>query len=80
MTKSQQDQLLALLDIYLGNVSPEVVQAYMHKIDSAGLDKVYFAWAGGLKRGEEHYYRIHGPIILIKYDNTQNNANHIHTV
>lgn len=27
-----------------------------------------------------HYYRIQGPAFLIEYDNTQNNANHIHSV
>ena len=29
---------------------------------------------------QPHYYRIHGPTVLIEYDNTQNDANHIHTV
>ncbi|NNL01841.1 MAG: DUF3500 domain-containing protein, partial [Eudoraea sp.] len=24
-------------------------------------------------------YRIQSPVILIEYDNTQNNANHVHT-
>ncbi len=27
-----------------------------------------------------HYYRIQAPTFLIEYDNTQNNANHIHSV
>ena len=31
-------------------------------------------------KGQAHYYRIHGPTILIEYDNQQTNANHIHTV
>ena len=43
----------------------------------AGL---YFAWAGGIERGDPHYYRIQTPAILIEYDDTQNNANHIHSV
>ncbi len=29
---------------------------------------------------EDHYYRIHGPTVLIELDNTQNDANHIHSV
>ena len=32
------------------------------------------------KSAQPHYYRIHGPTVLIEYDNTQNDANHIHTV
>ena len=41
---------------------------------------MHFAWAGGIETGAPHYYRIHGPTVLIEYDNTQNDANHIHTV
>jgi TonB family protein len=46
----------------------------------AGFDKIYFAWAGGVNKGDPHYYRIQSPAFLIEYDNTQNNANHIHSV
>jgi hypothetical protein len=35
---------------------------------------------GGVLRGEPHYYRLQGPTFLIEYDNTQNDANHIHAV
>ena len=50
------------------------------QIEKAGVDKIQFAWAGGLERGEGHYYRIQGPTFLMEYDNTQNNNNHIHAV
>ncbi len=39
-----------------------------------------FAWAGPEQRGEGHYYRVAGPTFLIEYDNTQDDANHIHSV
>ena len=35
---------------------------------------------GPLEPGEPNYWRLHGPTTLIEYDNTQNQANHIHTV
>ena len=35
---------------------------------------------GGLEKGQPHYYRIQGTTFLVEYDNTQNDANHIHTV
>ncbi len=40
------------------------------------------AWAGVRVQeiGKAHYYRIHSPVILIEYDNSQNDANHVHTV
>ena len=52
----------------------------MDKIKAAGIDNLTFAWAGSLKNGEGNYYRIQGPMLLIEYDNTQNNNNHVHTV
>ena len=47
---------------------------------TASTDEVSFAWAGGTEPGAPHYYRLQGPGLLIEYDNTQNDANHIHTV
>ena len=41
---------------------------------------LHFAWAGGLTPGSGHYYRVQGPDLLVEYDNTQNGANHAHTV
>ena len=46
----------------------------------AGADAVRFAWAGPIDPRRPHYYRLHGPTLLIEYDNSQNNANHIHSV
>ena len=50
------------------------------RIEKAGFDKLHFAWAGSLDVGKKHYYRIHGPSVLIEYDNSQNDANHIHSM
>ena len=44
------------------------------------IDSVHFAWAGGFEHREPHYYRLQGDRLLIEYDNTQNDANHIHSV
>jgi hypothetical protein len=52
----------------------------MAKIAAAGIGNVSFAWAGGVERGQKHYYRVQGPTFLIEYDNTQNDGNHIHSV
>lgn len=54
----------------------------MHEIEDAGLNNLRFAWAGVTSQGpgKPHYYRIQGPTVIIEYDNTQNNANHVHTV
>jgi hypothetical protein len=49
-------------------------------LEQTDLGQVTFAWAGSMQQGEAHYYRIQGPSFLVEYDNTQNGANHIHTV
>ena len=69
--------LLALLDEMFTTYRPEVASVYRQSLD---LDALKFAWIGGLRKGEPHYYRIQGPTFVIEYDNTQNGANHIHTV
>ena len=80
MAASQRNLLLRLVMEYTHNLAPELAQAHLDKITRAGIERLHFAWAGGFGRGEGHYYRIHGPVTLIEYDNTQNDANHVHTV
>ena len=52
----------------------------MENMRAGGFDRIHFAWAGAPERGQPHYYRVQGPGFLVEYDNTQNKANHIHTV
>jgi hypothetical protein len=33
-----------------------------------------------LERGQPHYYRVQGGHFVMEYDNTQNEANHVHSV
>jgi hypothetical protein len=49
-------------------------------IQASDRSRIAFAWAGSLEPGEPHYYRIQGPSFLVECDNTQNEANHIHSV
>ncbi|QNF35691.1 DUF3500 domain-containing protein [Adhaeribacter swui] len=82
MTPQQQQHLKALLNVYLNKYNPELAADLRGKVEKAGLAKTYFAWAGSQTQeiGKAHYYRIHNPVLLIEYDNSQNNANHVHTV
>src|SRR5215470_14320660 len=80
MNKQQQALLGILIDEYLARMPQEVAEERSKKMRDAGFDKVYFGWAGGVNKGDPHYYRVQSPTFLIEYDNTQNNANHIHTV
>lgn len=79
LNKEQQAMMLKLLDVYVKNYAFGSSKKLMEKITKAGIDNLHFAWAGSLQPGAGHYYRIQGPMLLIEYDNTQNNANHVHT-
>jgi len=80
LDEAQKKLFLQLLDVYVRNYQLGFAGTLMDKIKKAGIDNLSFAWAGSLKPGAGHYYRIQGPMLLIEYDNTQNNANHIHSV
>lgn len=80
LSPSQQVVFRDLLEVYIGNYAPDFSETFYRKIMDAGLDKLHLAWAGGTRWGLPHYYRIQGPVLIIEYDNTQNNANHVHTV
>ena len=76
----QRGQLVSLIRHYIERTANELSAQTWARIELAGLDEVTFAWAGAVERGQGHYYAVKGPTFLIEYDNTQNNANHIHSV
>lgn len=77
---SQRDQLVALVKHYVTRAADDLAGNYWREVESIGFDDVTFAWAGPSEVGEGHYYAIRHPRFLIEYDNTQNGANHIHSV
>ena len=79
-TPEQTATLMKLIKEYLFRCRPDVAAEDLAKVEKAGLDKLHFAWAGGLERGQPHYYRIQGGHFVLEYDNTQNDANHVHSI
>jgi len=80
MSPEQARLLMDMIAMYANRLRPELAEMELAKLRQAGLGKIHFAWAGGSAPGQPHYYRIQGPTFVVEYDNTQNNANHIHTV
>ena len=84
MTAQQRPMFMSLLETYLNNYRVTLAKQQYDKLQKSGMDSLRFAWAGDLTPqlgdGKGWYYRLHGPTILIEYDNSQNNANHVHTV
>ncbi len=76
----QVAMLRRVLDEYLSRMTDPVASERRARLERTDFSLLTFAWAGGIARGDPHYYRIQGPSFLIEFDNTQNNANHVHTV
>jgi hypothetical protein len=79
MNSNQFDALMALMEEYAHNVSDELAEGRRELINKAGRN-IYFAASGGISRGDPHYYRVQTPSFLIELDDTQDDANHIHSV
>lgn len=80
MSAAQREILMALIGEYIHRMPDELAEIEARKLEQQGVERLHFAWAGGLERHQPHYYRLHGVRFLVEYDNTQNNANHIHSV
>jgi hypothetical protein len=80
MTGEQRDLLRQLVRRYFDRAPLDQAEAcWQHAVD-AGLDAIRFSWAGSDHRGRGHYYAVAGPTFVVEYDNTQDDANHIHSV
>jgi Protein of unknown function (DUF3500) len=80
MLAAQRDVLRDLIRLYFDRVTRELADAAWQEVLDVGLDDVTFSWSGSQRRGDRHYYAVLGATFLLEYDNTQNDANHVHTV
>jgi hypothetical protein len=85
LNDEQVEILWNLLNAYTDKMPTEIGAARIAEVRKAGIENVYFAWAGADKPGIGHYYRVQGPTFVIEFVNTQpdasgNVANHIHSV
>lgn len=79
LTAPQKEILAKIIREHLFRIRPEIAEESWKEIQASG--PVFFAWAGSSReRGQPHYYRVQGKTFLIEYDNTQNDANHVHSV
>ena len=80
LTAAQRDQLRVLLQLYFTRYRAEIADPALVEATGKNLDSLHFAWAGVTDRSGGHYYRIQGKTFVVEFDNTQNEANHIHSV
>jgi len=79
LNAKQKQLLMSVLEEYANNAPEQAAHARMAQVKAA-VNSMYFAWTGSAEKGKGHYYRISAPSFLVEYDNTQNDANHVHSV
>lgn len=79
LTAPQRARFEDLLNVYCDNMTEELAGFRKEQARKAG-GNLWFAWAGGIEPREPHYYRIQSPDFLVEFDDTQDHANHIHSV
>lgn len=80
MSPEQQKLLRELIGEYISVMPAQVARDRLKAIDKAGIENVRFAWWGESEVNRRHHYVIQGPSFIIEYNNTQNEANHIHAM
>ncbi len=85
MNEKQRDLLMKLIQSYAQRMLPEIAEAELAEVKSAGIEKIRFAFAQEAdKPGKPYTYRVQGPTLLIEFlnvqpDSARNPANHIHS-
>jgi len=80
LSGNQRHLLMDLIEEYVHRMPFDVADSRLNRIEKDGTSHIHFAWAGDADSGKPHYYRLQAPSFLVEYDNTQNGANHIHSV
>src|SRR4030095_6485611 len=66
-----------LVALYLSRLPDDLAAGYAARF---AVGTPHCAWEGSLLPRAGHYYRISAPELFIEYDNTDDDANHAHTV
>ena len=80
LNETQKSLLLDVIQAYADDLAPEAGQEWLSQIKLAGYNEIHFAWTGATDRSGGHAYIVQGPTFVIELNNTQNNANHIHSL
>lgn len=80
LNENQSELLKAIIKEYLSIMPDDLATHRLDRLRKEDMNEIRFAWAGSFQLGAAHYYRIQGKTFLIEFDNSQNNANHIHSV
>ncbi len=80
MSAEQQKLLRELIAEYVTAMPVQVVRDRMKAIEKSGMDDIRIGWWGESERNQRHHYVVQGASFIIEYNNTQNEANHVHAM
>ena len=80
MSSDQRQLFEDLVRLYVDRLPIPLADIERERLEAADFDRIHFAWAGSERPRRPHYYRLHGPTMVVEYDCTQDAANHIHSV
>jgi hypothetical protein len=80
LNENQKGILMTLIKEYLSLMPDDQASHRLERLRKEDMDEIRFAYAGAFKLGAAHYYRVQGKTFLIEFENSQTNANHIHSV
>lgn len=80
MSPEQQKLLRELIAEYVTAMPVQVVRDRMKAIEKSGMDDIRIGWWGESERNQRHHYVVQGESFIIEYNNTQNEANHVHAM
>ncbi len=81
LSRNQKGMLMNLLRAYIDDMPQEIAVNWTKELSDAETGgKLSFAWYGSTDRKEPHGYQVQAPTFQVEFNNTQNGANHIHSV
>jgi hypothetical protein len=80
LPSTAQGRVLEIVRTYLANLPPTTAREALERVRRAGVGRIRFGWAGSLRPGVPHYYRLQGPTFVLEFDNSRNSGTHIHSV
>ncbi len=80
LNADRQALVMEVIHKYLDTLPDLIAASHLDRLQAAGFENIYFAWAGSLEANNPHYYRLQGPTFLLEHDNSRNRGTHIHSV
>jgi hypothetical protein len=80
MDAASRHRALAIVDGFLDALAPDIRTLQRRRVHEQEASSLRFAWAGPPDGTGACYFRLHGASTLVELDNSQNDANHVHSV